>query len=53
MNALSRLRLMKKWSVGDYVLSGGELPAMVLIDAVSRFVRMSSDIRHQQRRFLC
>lgn len=25
-------------SVGDYVLSGGELPAMTLIDAVSRFV---------------
>lgn len=28
----------EEWSVGDYVLSGGELPAMVLIDAVSRFV---------------
>ena len=25
-------------SVGDYVLSGGELPAMILIDAVSRLV---------------
>ena len=25
-------------SVGDYVLSGGELPAMTLIDAVLRFV---------------
>ena len=25
-------------SIGDYVLSGGELPAMVLIDAVSRLV---------------
>ena len=25
-------------SVGDYVLTGGELPAMVLIDAVSRLV---------------
>lgn len=25
-------------SVGDYVLTGGELPAMVLVDAVSRFV---------------
>ena len=25
-------------SVGDYVLTGGELPAMVAIDAVSRFV---------------
>lgn len=25
-------------SVGDYVVTGGELPAMILIDAVSRFV---------------
>lgn len=25
-------------SVGDYVLTGGELPAMVLIDAVSRYI---------------
>ena len=25
-------------SIGDYVLSGGELPALVLIEAVSRFV---------------
>ena len=25
-------------SVGDYVLTGGELPAMILIDAVSRFL---------------
>ncbi|WP_225639391.1 tRNA (guanosine(37)-N1)-methyltransferase TrmD [Candidatus Profftia sp. (ex Adelges kitamiensis)] len=28
----------EEWSVGDYVLSGGELPAMTLIDAVSRFI---------------
>ncbi len=26
----------EEWSVGDYVLSGGELPAMTLIDAVTR-----------------
>lgn len=25
-------------SIGDYVLTGGELPAMVILDAVSRFV---------------
>ena len=25
-----------EWSIGDYVLSGGELPAMVIIDAISR-----------------
>lgn len=28
----------EEWSVGDYVLSGGELPAMVLIDSVIRLV---------------
>ncbi|MER2494032.1 tRNA (guanosine(37)-N1)-methyltransferase TrmD [Catenovulum sediminis] len=28
----------EEWSVGDYVLSGGELPAMTLIDAVTRLV---------------
>jgi len=26
------------WSIGDYVLSGGELPAMTLIDSISRFI---------------
>ena len=26
-------------SIGDYVLTGGELPAMVLVDAVSRYVQ--------------
>jgi len=25
-------------SVGDYVLTGGEIPAMVVVDAVSRFI---------------
>ena len=28
----------EEWSVGDYVLSGGELPAMIVIDAVSRLI---------------
>ena len=28
----------EEWSVGDYVLSGGELPAMNVIDAIARFV---------------
>ncbi len=28
----------EEWSLGDYVLSGGELPAMVLIDAVARLL---------------
>lgn len=29
----------KEWSIGEYVLTGGELPAMVCIDAISRQVR--------------
>ena len=29
---------MEEISIGDYVLTGGELPAMVLVDAVSRYV---------------
>ncbi len=28
----------EEWSIGDYVLSGGELPAMVLIDAITRLI---------------
>jgi tRNA (guanine37-N1)-methyltransferase len=28
----------EEWSIGDYVLSGGELPAMTLIDSVSRMI---------------
>ena len=28
----------EEWSIGDYVLSGGEIPAMVIIDAVARAV---------------
>lgn len=28
----------EEWSIGDYVLSGGELPAMVVIDAIARFI---------------
>ncbi len=28
----------EEWSIGDYVLSGGELPAMVMIDAVARLL---------------
>lgn len=28
----------EEWSVGDYVLSGGELPAMIVIDAITRLI---------------
>ena len=31
-------RVDEEWSIGDYVLSGGELAAMVLIDAVTRLL---------------
>lgn len=27
----------EEWSVGDYILSGGELPAMIMIDAITRY----------------
>lgn len=37
-------------SIGDYVLTGGELPAMVLIDAVSRLVPGCSIMASQRRR---
>lgn len=32
------LTVDEEWSIGDYVLSGGELPAMVLIDAMTRLL---------------
>ena len=32
------LFITKEISIGDYVLTGGELPAMVLVEAVSRFI---------------
>ncbi|MFQ6371315.1 tRNA (guanosine(37)-N1)-methyltransferase TrmD [Shewanella sp. YIC-542] len=35
---LIKAEVDEEWSIGDYVLSGGELPAMTLIDAVSRLV---------------
>jgi len=33
-----RSRVDEEISIGDYVLSGGELPALVVVDAVARFV---------------
>jgi tRNA (guanine37-N1)-methyltransferase len=32
------LEVDEEWSIGDYVLSGGELPALVIIDAVARTI---------------
>jgi tRNA (guanine37-N1)-methyltransferase len=28
----------EEWSVGDFVLSGGEIPAMLMMDAITRLV---------------
>ena len=28
----------EEWSIGDYIVSGGELPALVLVDAISRLI---------------
>ena len=33
-----RERVTEELSIGDYVLTGGELPALVVLDAVARFV---------------
>jgi len=33
-----RQRVTEELSIGDYVLTGGELPALVILDAVARFV---------------
>ena len=33
-----RERVTDELSIGDYVLTGGELPALVILDAVARFV---------------
>ena len=29
----------KEWSIGDYILTGGELPAMVCIDSIARQIK--------------
>ena len=35
---LLQLEADEEWSIGDYVLSGGELAAMVIIDAITRLI---------------
>ena len=41
-------------SIGDYVLTGGEIPAMVLVDAVSRFIPdvLHSEVSTQDESFM-
>ena len=45
-----RLAVDEEISIGDYVLAGGELPAMVLIDAVSRLLPGTLGNRESTRR---
>ena len=35
-------------SIGDYVLTGGELPAMVMVDAISRLIRVCCTMMYPQ-----
>ena len=44
----------EEWSIGDYVLSGGELPAMVMIDAIARLLpeSLGNDESAQQDSFV-
>lgn len=44
----------EEWSVGDYVLSGGELPAMIMIDAIARLLpnSLGNDASAQQDSFV-
>lgn len=35
---LLQLEVDEEWSIGDYVLSGGELPAMTMIDVTTRLI---------------
>ena len=47
---LIQLEVDQEWSIGDYVLSGGELPAMVLIDALIRQIPGAQVIMNLQVR---
>ena len=35
---LLQLEVDEEWSIGDYIISGGELAAMVMIDAITRLI---------------
>jgi hypothetical protein len=40
----------EQWSIGDYVLSGGELPALVVIDAIARLLPGALGVRSPRSR---
>lgn len=35
---LMQMKIDEEWSIGDYILSGGELAAMILIDVIARIL---------------
>lgn len=51
---LVTLEVDEQWSIGDYVLSGGELAACVMIDAITRFLpgALGDDDSAQQDSFV-
>lgn len=52
---LIEMEVDEEWSIGDYVLSGGELGAMVLIDGVARLLPgvLGHEDSAQQDSFVC
>ena len=48
---LIQTEIDEEWSIGDYVLTGGELPAMTLIDAFYSWCIRQTSFR--RRRFFC
>lgn len=45
----------EEWSIGDYVISGGELAIMVVLDAMARLIpgTLGSEESHKQDSFIC
>lgn len=50
---LIELEVDEEWSIGDYVLSGGELAAMVMMDAIARLLPgvLGSEVSAQEDSF--
>ncbi|CAD83694.1 tRNA(guanine-N1)methyltransferase [Candidatus Blochmanniella floridana] len=46
---LIKMEIDEEWSIGDYVLSGGELASMVLIDAMARVLPGTLKNRNSQK----
>jgi tRNA (guanine37-N1)-methyltransferase len=52
---LIELEVDEEWSIGDYVISGGELAAMVLIDVIARLQpgALGAEESAEQDSFMC